>query len=225
MPALTPADLEFLGIIFLSYVIGSIPPAYIAGRLAGGIDLREHGSGNVGGANLWKSVAPWLVVPVGMLEVLKGAICVLIARQAGFDLGGQMVAGVSALVGHNWSIFLGFRGGRGTGVILGILLLLAPLQLALFAGSAMLGLALGVTPLGVLAGLALTPLSALFLGAHISVTVGGLAILAIIGLKRMLGNNGWPSSLDWREALLLRLFLDRDVRRREEWVTRRPGQG
>ena len=219
MGELTAADFEFLGIIFLSYVIGSIPPAYIAGRLFGGVDLRERGSGNVGGANVYTQVSRWLVVPVGIAEVAKGAGAVLLARAADFDPGGQMMAGVFALIGHNWSIFLGLRGGRGTGVIIGVLLVLAPLQLGLFAASGILGLLLNVTPIGVLVGLALTPISALISGQHISVFLGCSAILLVILTKRVLGNEPSLWRSDW-QVLLLRLFLDRDIRNRDEWLAR-----
>jgi acyl phosphate:glycerol-3-phosphate acyltransferase len=222
MPPLVPADFAFLGIIVLSYLLGSLSPSYLAGRLFGGIDLREHGSGNVGGANVWTSVHPWLVVPVGVVEVLKGAAAVLLARAAGFDEGGQMLAGVCALVGHNWSVFLGFKGGRGTGVIIGVLLLLAPLQLALFALAAILGLMLGITPIGVLVGLLLAPLSALVMDQHISVFLGCLAILGIIATKRLAGHGLWQTTADWPRTMLLRLLFDRDVWRREEWIARRP---
>lgn len=222
MPQLTPADFDFLALAFLAYVVGSLSPAYAAARVVGGIDLRRHGSGNVGGANVWASVARWLVVPVGILEVIKGAGAVLLARAAGFDEGGQMLAGVAALAGHNWSIFLGFQGGRGTGVVTGVLLLLAPLQLGLFAASAILGLALRVTPVGVLAGLVLIPFSALLFGQHISVFLGCVAILAITAMKRLSGEGLWTSGADWREVVLLRLFFDRDVRRRDDWLARRP---
>lgn len=219
MGQLTAADFEFLGIIFLSYLIGSLSPAYLAGRVAGGVDLRHTGSGNVGGANVYTKVGRWLVIPVGIAEVAKGAGAVLLARAADFDAGGQMVAGVFALIGHNWSIFLGFRGGRGTGVIIGILLLLAPLQLALFAGSAILGLVLHVTPVGVLIGLTLTPISALLTGQHISVFLGCSAILGVIVIKRLLGNEAWTWHGDWH-VLLLRLLFDRDVRSRDAWLKR-----
>jgi glycerol-3-phosphate acyltransferase PlsY len=219
MGQLTAADFEFLGIIFLSYVIGSLSPAYLAARLAGGIDLREHGSGNVGGANVYSSVSRRLVVPVGIAEVAKSAGAVLLARAAEFDSGGQMVAGVFALIGHNWSIFLGFRGGRGTGVIIGVLLLLAPLQLALFASAALLGLALHITPIGVLVGLALTPISALLSGQHISVFLGCTAILGVIVIKRLLGNDGLTLHTGWG-VLMRRLFFDRDTRSREAWLNR-----
>lgn len=219
MGDLTAAEFEFLGIIFLAYVLGSISPAYLAGWFIAGVDLRYLGSGNVGGANLYSTVRRWLVIPVGIAEVAKGAGAVLLARAAEFDAGAQMVAGVFALIGHNWSVFLGFRGGRGTGVIIGVLLLLAPLQLGLFATSAILGLVLHITPIGVLLGLTLTPISALFSGQHISVFLGCSAILMVIVAKRLLGNEGPTWRWDW-QVVLLRLLFDRDVRSRDEWLSR-----
>ncbi|MEX2236763.1 MAG: glycerol-3-phosphate acyltransferase [Dehalococcoidia bacterium] len=209
--------LELVGLIVFSYLIGSISPAYLAGRLAGR-DLTREGSGNPGGANVFVSVDRRLVVPIGILEVLKGLGPVALARLLGQDIAGQLVVGVAALVGHNWSIFLRFKGGRGTGVILGVLILPAPAQLVVFATCALAGFLLRLTPLGVLVGLALLPLSALFLDQGTEVALPCTAILAVVLVKRLLANGPPPRWVTLRNLVVYRALFDRDIASREQWI-------
>ena len=118
----------FLSII-LSYLLGSVPTSYTMGRVWKGIDLRKHGSGNVGATNTFRVLGPIPGVIVLFADVLKGLIAVLfISRLAmGSSLSCEWVkvfCGIAAICGHNWTIFLKFKGGRGvatsTGVFLGL---------------------------------------------------------------------------------------------------------
>ncbi|MFH1486892.1 MAG: glycerol-3-phosphate acyltransferase, partial [Chloroflexota bacterium] len=93
-----------------AYLLGSVPTAYVAGRLTKGIDIREYGSGNVGVANVWQALSRWAVIPVTVVDVGKGASAVVAAQLPGFGLAYNMVAGLTAVVGHNWQAFLGFSG-------------------------------------------------------------------------------------------------------------------
>jgi len=135
----------FLLIIFLSYLIGSIPSAIIISRLAKGIDIREHGSGNSGGTNVFR-VLGWKygLLTIG-LDALKGAIAVILISRLhygnipfnnitpfdDFTLI-QIIAGLSAVVGHIWTIFAGFRGGKGIATALGFLVSIVTIDI-LFA--------------------------------------------------------------------------------------------
>lgn len=109
-------------IILASYVIGSVPVAYLTGRLLGGIDLRRSGSGNVGASNVWQSVSKASVVPVGLAEIGQGLLGILIAKLTGETLTVQVLAGLAAIAGHNWSPFLRFTGGRGIAHAIGFML-------------------------------------------------------------------------------------------------------
>ena len=118
----------FLSII-LSYLSGAVPASYIMGRVWKGIDLRKHGSGNVGAANTFRVLGPIPGITVLLVDVLKGLVAVLfISRLAmGSSLSYEWVkvfCGIAAICGHNWTIFLKFKGGRGvatsTGVFLGL---------------------------------------------------------------------------------------------------------
>jgi len=117
--------LSILLIIF-GYLLGSIPTAYIAGRVLKGIDLRAHGSGTVSGSMVWEHVGHWVVVPVGLFDVAKGAIPTWLALQLDLGVFIAVLAGFAAVIGHNWPVFLRFIGGRGLGSMLGMLLVLFP---------------------------------------------------------------------------------------------------
>jgi len=124
-------------LVGIAYLIGSVPVGVIVGRLVAGVDLRRHGSGRTGATNALRTLgARWAVV-VFALDVAKGLMAVLLAR-ALYDAGPPgspdwvaAAAGVAAIVGHNWSVFIGFGGGRGVATAAGGLLAISPLTLAI----------------------------------------------------------------------------------------------
>ena len=97
----------------LGYLLGSIPTAYIAGRLLRGRDIRQMGDGNVGAQNAFRQLGAKVGITVGIIDIGKGALAVLIAQAAGIPLVAVLITGAAAVVGHNWPVFLGVRGGRG----------------------------------------------------------------------------------------------------------------
>ncbi len=114
--------------IIISYLIGSIPTAYIFGRIVKGVDIRKHGSGNVGATNAFRVLGPGFGITVLLLDVLKGLVCVagladyVLAR--GWTLNPLMlrvVLGLTVVAGHSWTVFLNFKGGKGMAVTLGVL--------------------------------------------------------------------------------------------------------
>jgi len=111
-----------------SYIGGSIPFGFIAGRLLG-IDVRRHGSGNIGATNVLRVMGPAAAVPVLLLDAAKGIGAVYLGRILAPGLDPAWVgtlAGMAAIIGHNWSIFLGFRGGKGVATSAGVALVLIP---------------------------------------------------------------------------------------------------
>lgn len=104
----------------LSYLVGSIPTAYIAGRWIRGIDIRQVGSGNVGAANAYNQLGARVGVLVALLDYGKGAGVVLIARLLGLEEGLVLASGLAAVLGHNWSLFLRFQGGIGAATAFGV---------------------------------------------------------------------------------------------------------
>jgi glycerol-3-phosphate acyltransferase PlsY len=124
------------GVVGVAYLLGAVPFGNIAGRLAGGVDLRRHGSGRTGATNALRTLGPAWAIGVLLLDLGKGAAAIWLARlayQPDAFLAVEWVAaaaGLAAVAGHNWSVFLGFRGGRGVATTGGGLLVLAPLSVA-----------------------------------------------------------------------------------------------
>lgn len=113
--------------ILLAYVVGSIPNGLIIGKLMRGIDIREHGSKNIGATNAYRVLGAWPAFWVFLTDALKGVAGVLIGLYAGGDGLDMIIGGIAAMAGHNWSLFLGFKGGKGVATGLGIIAVLAPL--------------------------------------------------------------------------------------------------
>jgi glycerol-3-phosphate acyltransferase PlsY len=112
--------------IIIGYFLGSIPTAYIVSRIRKGIDIRNIGSRNMGGANVMREIGAREGVFVGLIDIAKGAGAILIAQALDIPEPWVFGAGFAALVGHNFPVFAGFRGGRGSATIIGIFLVLAP---------------------------------------------------------------------------------------------------
>jgi acyl phosphate:glycerol-3-phosphate acyltransferase len=114
-----------------SYLLGAIPASYIAGRLAKGIDLREHGSGNLGATNTFRVLGAKVAAPVMVFDILKGTFPVVAFTQwdGSPDWRWELAYGAAAIVGHVFSIYMRFRGGKGVATSAGVLLALAPVPL------------------------------------------------------------------------------------------------
>jgi glycerol-3-phosphate acyltransferase PlsY len=123
-------------IIVLGYFLGSIPTAYIAGHLLKGKDIRHMGDANMGAANAFHQLGAKAGVAVGIIDAIKGAVAVLIAQAASLPLVAVLSTGAAAVVGHNWPIFIGFRGGRGEATTIGVLLTVITQPMLIIAGPA-----------------------------------------------------------------------------------------
>ncbi|MBM3942758.1 MAG: acyl-phosphate glycerol 3-phosphate acyltransferase [SAR202 cluster bacterium] len=216
------------GYFILAYLVGAVPTAYFIARLVKGIDLRQYGSGNVGGTNLVRQVGkPWLAPLIAVDVLVKGAGPALAGRYIlGLDLASPWLLGASlaAIAGHNWPVYLGFQGGRGIAVALGALLVLSPVLLGAFVAVFGAGwLLTRSSAVWVLAGLAVLPGLALAVGLPNSLAWYLAGVLALVALKRLLGNGGpFPQDLSRAKVLFNRLFRDRDMDRGEDWIDRRP---
>ena len=123
-------------ILVLSYIIGSIPTAIIAGKWLKKIDIREYGSGNAGATNVFRTLGWKAGITVLLIDMFKGFVPVywlagLIHHNFDTLIYFQLLAGICAIVGHMWTIFAGFKGGKGVGTSGGVFLGLAPLALGL----------------------------------------------------------------------------------------------
>jgi len=123
-----------LTIIILSYLTGSIPTSIITGKLLKGIDIRDHGSGNAGATNVYRLLGWKAGVFVSIVDIGKGTFATLVISSIRY--GGdalpidiylvQLIAGVSVVIGHMWTIFAGFKGGKGVATAAGMILGLYP---------------------------------------------------------------------------------------------------
>ena len=119
--------------LILGYILGSIPSGWLAGRWLKGIDLRELGSGSTGATNVLRQVGKGPALVVFLIDVGKGAAAVLLARAFGQSDWIQVLAGLTALAGHIWPVWLNFKGGKAVATGFGMFLGLAwPVGLASF---------------------------------------------------------------------------------------------
>lgn len=222
--------IKFVILIVVSYLFGSVPLSYLTAR-SRGIDLRKQGSQQVGGGNLWRTTSRKLGLFVGIFDFLKGMLMIFIAWRVGLDAGLQFAVGLAAVVGHNWPVFLRFHGGRGIATTLGIIIILPCINVeeittwplvAFFAfGTAGLVIARR-TPVPVLIGLILLPIVSAIVHEPLSLTMGYLAMVLIIVVKRLTAQPITEKiKTGMGRVLLNRLFFDRDVRDRTAWVHRK----
>jgi glycerol-3-phosphate acyltransferase PlsY len=137
--------IRYLAGIIIGYLLGSIPWGVIISRRVAKIDVREYGSGNIGATNVLRTTGWKTAILSGALDVAKGALAVILARLivgksyviAGqFSFGpilGEVLAGLAAIAGHTWSVFLKFKGGKGVSTFFGGLIVLT-WSVALFGG-------------------------------------------------------------------------------------------
>lgn len=145
--------------LIASYVLGAIPTSYLVSRVFAGMDLREHGSGNLGATNLYRVLGWKYAVPVALFDIAKGAIPVLVfAPRVSESQLFAVLCGVAAILGHVFSVFVRFKGGKGVATAAGVMLGLTPLALAVAAIVwALVLLLTGYVSLGSIAAAAVLP--------------------------------------------------------------------
>ncbi len=217
----------WFALILAAYLLGSVPAAYLAAKLARGIDIRQHGTGQLGGGNLWRVTSWKLGISVGIFDAGKGMLMVWVAQSLGMSVPQQLVVGAAAVIGHNWSAFLRFSGGRGVATTMGIVFILPFIdKMTPWPTIACLGcLAAGTiilrsSPLPVLASVTSLPIvSAIY--EPVTTTLGFLALFLIIVLKRLVAPRAAEATtVSKKRVLLNRLLFDRDIMDRKAWMYR-----
>jgi len=216
--------LSGITVAIASYFLGAVPTAYIAARWLRGVDIRQKGSGQVGGTNAWHSVSRKVGVAVVVVDFSKGLVAVLLARVAGLDLFWQVIAALAAVSGHNWSVFLRFGGGRGIATMGGALALLAPREVLVFLAFGLVGIALRQAPLGMLFGVSSLPVTGLWFREPLVLVLGCLGMAVLMIAKRVMPKRRWPER-EWRRVFMYRILFDRDVRSRKSWISGAAGAG
>jgi len=220
---------EFILLLVGGYLMGSIPAAYLAARWSRRIDIRQYGSGNVGGANLFKISAKWIAVIVGLFDIGKAMLAVWVAHLIGLDIAQQVAIGIAGVVGHNWPVFLRFNGGRGISTIMGVALIV-PLLNGLIPWSLIAFMAIMIAnvltvrniPLGIGIAVAVMPIVSWAVGEPLTLILGFVAMFLIMVIRRLTPPRTQASaSVTTGELLLNRLLFDRDIRDREAWINQR----
>lgn len=190
--------------LLLGYLLGSIPSGWLAGRWLKGIDLRELGSGSTGATNVLRQVGKGPALVVFLIDVGKGAAAVLIARALGLGDWIQVLAGLTALAGHIWPVWLGFKGGKAVATGLGLFLGLAwPVGLASFGVFlAVFSLSRYVSLASVLAAISLPLLMAAGTDSNANLVVALVAMLLVLwrhrsNIKRLI--NGTEPKLNQKD--------------------------
>lgn len=147
--------------LLASYLLGAIPTSHLVSRIFAKIDLREHGSGNLGATNLYRVLGWKYAIPVALFDIAKGAIPVLVfAPQVSDSELFGLACGIAAILGHVFSVFVRFKGGKGVATAAGVMLALTPLALAVAATVwALVVLLTGYVSLGSIAAAAVLPLA------------------------------------------------------------------
>jgi len=112
--------------VIFAYLLGSIPFGYLITKISTKKNILEIGWRKTSGSNVFKNVGKWQGILTGIFDILKGYLAIFLAKSFGFSPLVQILSGAVAVVGHNWSIFLKFAGGRGIGTFIGAFLALSP---------------------------------------------------------------------------------------------------
>ncbi len=186
-------------IIILSYLVGSIPNSIIVSKAAKGIDIRQYGSGNAGGTNVMRILGWKLGVLVIVLDAIKGALAVVVIARLHYGAMPfenatpfddftlvQIIAGISAVIGHIWTVFAGFKGGKGIATALGMLITIITIDMLVAIGIFVLVVSLcKYISLGSIIGAIAVPLTLIIRENIFHVNIPGYNILLpfVIGIS------------------------------------------
>lgn len=167
-----------------AYLLGSVPGGLVITRATRGVDVRGHGSGNIGTANVYRVAGRGPAIATFLFDGLKGALPVLLARRLRVPVGSMLITGAAPILGHNWSIFLKGRGGKGIATSIGVVASIAP-PVAIVAGLVW-GAVIATTRYASLASLAMmaaVPVGLRLRGYDRRYTLFGLGLLALAILR------------------------------------------
>jgi glycerol-3-phosphate acyltransferase PlsY len=221
--------IKFILMLAGAYLLGSIPAAYLGVKWFKGVDIRKLGTGVTGSSNVARTTSKWLAVPVALFDMGKSMLAFWIAGLVGLSVGQQMAVGFMAIVGHDWPIFIGFRGGKGMITSLGVITAVSPLMGLIILTIAYTPALVRQMALGVCVALISLPFwswfAASWLGIHerLPVTIGFIFVTLLAFVKRLIGPRvALSRDVPTGELLINRLLFDRDIRDRKAWIDRKP---
>lgn len=222
-----------VALIIGAYLLGSIPNGWVVARLWKHIDIRDYGSGNVGASNVFRHVGKRAAAMVALGDIGKGFIPAALAFALNRPLEVAVAAGLATIIGHNWSVFLRFSGGRGVATLGGAMLALAvgvqePLAFLAAVIVVVVGIVIEQAAPATLAATFLAIVITLFLPDPEWLTAAWAGATILLILKRLLGNpprHDLPPIRVTPGVLWNRFLFDRDIRDAQAWVNRHPVEG
>ncbi len=177
----------YFTVAIIAYLFGSIPTGYLIAKQLFGIDIRNFGSKNIGATNMFRTLGAKPALIVLLVDVIKGAIPVLIAQWLlPNDVLASLLAGAVAVIGHNYTCWLNFKGGRGVATSLGVVITLVPLgALLVFLIWAVIVYITRYVSLGSIIGAVCAPVTAWYFGydSKVQIFIAVMALLVIVGHK------------------------------------------
>lgn len=183
--------------IVAAYLIGCFPTAYLVSRVRKRLDIRQVGDKNVGAANVYRQVGHWSGLLVALADIGKGSLAMGVSRWVNVPEHIALVSGVAVVVGHNWPVFLGFKGGRGEAASVGVLLTLLPREMLILIG-------VGLVPLIMTRNIIFSsiflfvplPLVSWWFGAPVIYILYGMLLPAIVGTTHYLTTRNLPADVE-----------------------------
>ena len=175
--------LPYIFVGMISYLLGTLPSSYIIGKLTRGIDIRRLGDHNLGAANAWQSLGKLSGIAVFIVDCLKGVLAVTLSFSITKQQEVFLLPSIAVIAGHNWPIFLNFKGGRGAATLIGILLIISPkvTTFLLVLGSGILTFSKNtVMPLGIC--FSIYPVIIWTLGASSSTVLSCICLMLLVGI-------------------------------------------
>ena len=211
-------------------MLGSIPAAYLAVKWFKGVDIRKLGTGVTGSSNVARTTSKWLAVPVALFDMGKSMLAFWIAGFIGLSVGQQMAVGFMAIIGHDYPVFIGFRGSKGMITSLGVITMASPLMGVIILAIAYVPGLIRQMAVGVFVALLSLPLWSWFgyrwlnidAEARLPVTIGLVFVTVLAFVKRLIGPRvALSRNVPTGELLFNRWLFDRDIRDRKAWIDRR----
>jgi acyl phosphate:glycerol-3-phosphate acyltransferase len=211
--------LEFVLLITGSYLIGSVPTAYLAVKWRYKKDIRNYGSGAVGASNVIRNFSKPLGILIFIWDLGKGALAVWVAQLLDMQPAFQAGTALAVVIGHNWPVFLNFNAGRGVATSAGAAMVLMPwLSVIVVVGEAV-SLLIHNSAICVLIGFGLMPIAAFILQEPLAISLGLSGLFLILVVRRLTAPLSERSKgVKTGELLLYRFLFDRDIRDGKAWT-------
>lgn len=186
-------NLDWIAALVTAYLLGSLPIAYLAGRILKGKDIRQEGDHNPGAENAYRNIGREVGLAVGALDIGKGIVAVLIARLITGHDAGEMAAGALAVAGHSWPVFLQMRGGRGAATTVGVVMAIMPFAAIPVGFAALLIFLTGRGATVTLSSFMIpVPFVALFVGVDTPLVLYSVGLPVFVGVRHYLTSRRLP---------------------------------